>query len=98
MANEKKCEKTVGRRRIRRVKKQRIDVKLRSNRFTYDPATLSEYTPVALQSRLFCGPGLGVVYMQLTPGALMSLYDFLDDVLFEMGLIDKCLGGGARGE
>lgn len=61
--------------------KKKIDVKLKANRFTYDPDVLSEFTPVAIQARLFCGPGLGVVYMQLTPRGVEELYEFLERVL-----------------
>lgn len=80
------------------MKKERIDVKMHSNRFTYDPEKLGEYVPVAIQARRFCGVKDNVVYIQLPPRAVEELYAFLERVLYRRFDDRMQYSGGVDGE
>lgn len=80
------------------MRRKKIDVKLRFNRFTYDPGSLSEILPVALQARDACGIRNGIVFMKLTPEGVLDLYQFLEEVLV-CRFDDRVLeAGGAHGK
>lgn len=63
------------------MRRKKLDVKLGACRFTYDPDSLGDFLPVALQSKGPCGSMEGRVFMKLTPGAIIELYEFLERVL-----------------
>lgn len=77
---------------------KKLDVKLEGNRFTYDPETLDDFHPVALQARMFCGPSDGVVFMKLTPGAIEELYRFLEQVIRDRfdGRLERAVSFGKK--